>query len=209
MLDLSDEVVRNYEAAIRAFTLGDVDLAREVIDKDELIDQHEVEVEEECLKILALHQPVAVDLRTIIAVLKINNDIERIGDLAGNIASRTLSLERVGRVDPPADLSGMARLVETMIRESLDAFLRLDTAMAQKVRIEDATVDQLHREMYHHTEKAIKANPDKVASYFPYLSVARYLERIADHATNIAEDVIYLVDGEISRHTNPEEAITP
>ena len=186
--------------AVRAVRDRDAKLADEVIEADYAIDQIEVEAEEECLKVLALHQPVAIDLRVVIAMLKINNDLERVGDLAVNIAERGLYLATVENVDSPFDFMLMAEKVETMLRHSLDSIINLDTTLARAVWAADDEVDAINAGVYSQIHAAIRRQPEKVAAYINLLSVARHLERIADYATNIAEDAIYMEDGEIVRH---------
>lgn len=176
------------------------DLAKKVILGDAAIDQEEVEIEEDCLKILALHQPVAADLRFTAACLKINNDLERIGDLAVNIAKRASSLERGVPFPPPAGLRPMMEATLEMVRESLDAFVRGDEALARRVLEEDEAVDGANREIIGLLTEQMGREPEVVDPALRMLSVSKHLERIADHATNIAEDVVYMVDGEIIRH---------
>ena len=194
---LSEEAVFN---AVKAVTERDAALAEKVIVADRIVDEREVEIEEECLKILALHQPVAIDLRFIIAVLKINNDIERIGDLAGNIASRAKGLAAIGEVKLPIDLKGMSDRAKSMLRKSIDSLVKMDAKLAHEVCAEDDEVDTLQKEMYILMESKIKENPENTEKYILLLSVSRNIERIADLATNIAEDVIYMIEGEIVRH---------
>jgi phosphate transport system protein len=167
----------------------------------------EVDLEEDCLKILALYQPVATDLRVIVSVMKINNDIERIGDLAVNIAERTLFLCTKGPVEAPSDLAEMRSKALAMLTRSLEALVRMDTKCARDVRTSDDEVDALNRKLFQEFAAAVRRNPDHVECLLSYLLVGRHLERIADYATNIAEDVIYLMEGEIVRHkpTLPEE----
>jgi phosphate transport system protein len=196
------------EMSVREATLAienrDEALARSVIAKDIKLDQMEVEIEEACLKILALHQPVAIDLRFIIAVLKINNDLERVGDLAVNIAERAVFLA----VQPPVDISfdfiGMANKAQAMVKKSLDALVNLSGQLAHDVCACDDEVDALNREMYLKVQDAITRFPEHTEALLHLLSASRHLERIADHATNIAEDVIYMIDGEIVRHRTEE-----
>jgi len=175
-------------------------LAERVVQADHEIDIAEVDLEEDCLKILALHQPVAIDLRFIIAVLKINNDLERIGDLAVNIAERSIFLCAHPTTQIPFDLQQIAEKSQFMLRRSLDSLVNLDVALAREVCRTDDEVDAINRGMYDLVKDAIRANPDQIEVLIPHLSISRYLERIADHATNIAEDVIYMVEGIISRH---------
>ncbi len=207
ILHLGTDVEESVRLSVQSLTQRKSEQAKQVIDADYEIDQREVFVEEECLKILALHQPVANDLRLIIAILKINNDLERIGDLSVNIAERAVYLSNEARVDLPFDLQDMAEKVRSMLKQSLDALVNRDEKLAHQVCEADDAVDDLNREMYRCVEQAIKKDPDNLNSYIQLLSASRYLERMADHATNIAEDVIYLVTGEIIRHgSNTEEA---
>jgi phosphate transport system protein len=171
-----------------------------VVDGDVEIDRAEVNLEEDCLKILALYQPVATDLRLIVSVMKINNDIERIGDLAVNIAERSLFLCTAPPVEAPSDLADMRAKALAMLTGSLDSLVRRDTKRAREVRAGDDEVDELNRQIFREFSAAVRKNPDHVECLLSYLSVGRHLERIADYATNIAEDVIYLMEGEIVRH---------
>jgi phosphate transport system protein len=200
LLRLAATVEESVHMAVRAVATRDARLARNVIEADHEIDQQEVEIEEQCLKVLALHQPVAVDLRFIVALLKINNDLERIGDLAVNLAERAMAVSTLPTVAVPFDLDGMAGLVKTMLKRSLDSLMHGDLAEAAAVRQSDDQVDKIHRNMYKAIRDGIVAHPEHVDTYILFLSVSRYLERIADHATNIAEDVAYMIEGEIVRH---------
>jgi phosphate transport system protein len=200
ILSLGAIVENSVQMAVRSIEDKDAQLADEVIKADLEIDQSEVDLEEDCLKILALHQPVAIDLRFIIAVLKINSDLERIGDLAVNIAERVKSLSSHPSIMVPYDLQGLADKTRWMLRSSLDSLVNLDARLAHQICMADDDVDVINRNMYDLVKDAIRKHPDHVDMLIPYLSVSRYLERIADHATNIAEDVIYMVDGVIARH---------
>ena len=192
------------ELSVREATLAiqrrDEKLARNVIDKDLRLDQMEVEVEEACLKILALYQPVAADLRFIIAVLKINNDLERVGDIAVNLAERCLYLITVPRVDISFDFMAMASRVQRMLKESLDALVNLNADLAHSVIKADDLVDAMNRQMYNLIQEAILIQPERAEALIQLLNVSRHLERIADHATNIAEDVLYMIEGRVVRH---------
>lgn len=192
------------EEAVRRATFSiqerNRELAIQVIENDYEIDQYEVEIEEDCLKILALHQPVAIDLRFIVAVLKINNDLERIGDLAVNIAERAEFLATREPVGVSLDFVTMADKAQMMLKMSLDALVNLSIETAQQVRSSDDEIDFLNRQMYLKVQQAILDKPDRIESLVHLLSVSRHLERIADHATNIAEDVIYMIQGQIVRH---------
>ena len=192
------------ETAVRDATLSieerDIELAQKIIDNDINIDKAEVEVEEDCLKILALHQPVAIDLRFIVTVLKINNDLERIGDLAVNIAERAVFLANQPKVNISIDLIDMAHNAQLMLKQSLDALINHDAGLAHSVCASDDIVDQMNRQMYLKIQDAIIENPEHISALIHLLSASRHLERIADHTTNIAEDVIYMIDGKIVRH---------
>lgn len=183
----------------------DVDLAQKVIANDGEIDRLEVELEEECLKILALYQPVAADLRFVVAVLKINNDLERIGDLASNIAKTVSQLTTSGPFNLPEEISIMAKQAEEMVKNSLDAVVQADPDLARQVRDDDDVVDAGRQAVRTLVMQQIKKNPEKVESLLQINSVSKHLERIADMATNIAEDVIYMVEGEIVRHRHRDD----
>jgi phosphate transport system protein len=186
--------------AITAVVKRDAQLALEVVEGDEEIDQMEVDVEEDCLKILALYQPVAIDLRFVVAVLKINNDLERMADHAVNIARRAEYLTLYPDATLPVDLEVMVQKTQTMVRESLDAFVRQDKVLARRVCAADKEIDQLNRQMHVLIQQQIRANPERVEQLIHQLSVSRQLERIGDLATNVAEDVVYTVEGAIIRH---------
>lgn len=186
--------------SITALINRDTPLAQRVMASDEEIDRMEVEVEEECLKILALYQPVAADLRLVVSALKINNDLERIGDLAKNIAKRVAQLANAGDIELPAEIRTMATLAQEMVKESLDAVVNGDPALARRVREEDDAVDEARQRVRQMVLAGIKAEPERVESLLRINSVSKHIERIADMATNIAEDVIYMVEGDIVRH---------
>lgn len=201
LLELGALVEENIGDAVSAFEKRDIDSARRVIDTDNRVDRMEVEVEEECLKLLALYQPVAVDLRFIIAALKINNDLERVGDQAVGIAKRVETFAKYPEIALPVDLHRMAGKALNLLRQSLDAFVRLDTRLAHDVRQSDKEVDAYNREAEATVNRYIKQHPDKEEGYLQFMLVARGIERVGDHATNIAEDIIYMLEGEIVRHT--------
>jgi len=186
--------------AVKSVDDGNAELAQQLIDGDTDIDRTEVDIEEDCLKLLALYQPVATDLRFIVAVLKINNDVERVGDLAVNIAERALFLCTQEPIDVPFDFAEMRRKTLAMLRDSLGALMNMDARLARQVRALDDEVDEINREMYLKIGQAVRKNPHHIERLLSYLSASRHLERIADYATNIAEDVIYLIEGQIVRH---------
>jgi len=186
--------------SITALINRDAKLAQRVMASDEEIDRMEVEVEEECLKILALYQPVAADLRFVVAVLKINNDLERMGDLAKNIAKRVLQLTGGKPFRLPPEIRTMAMQAQEMVRHSLDAVVNADPGLARQVREEDDTIDSARQKIHRRILEEIRATPDDVESLLRINSVSKHIERIADMATNVAEDVIYMVEGDIVRH---------
>ena len=186
--------------AIRALQDRDADLAREVVDGDNAIDESENRVAEECLKILALHQPVAIDLRRVAAILAINVDLERMADLAEDLAERGQHLSQLPPIPLPDKLQRMTDLTTTMVRQSLDAFVNLDARLARTVCRLDDEVDRFNKEIIDELIATMRSSPEMVESGLSFFSATRHLERIADHATNIAEDVVYLVEGEIIRH---------
>jgi phosphate transport system protein len=190
--------------SVRSLQGRDAALAREVIEADERVDNREVELEEDGLKIIALHQPVAIDLRFIVSVLRINSDLERIGDLAVNIAERASYLAGAELPAAVIDFAPMAEKAQEMLTKSLDAFVNMDTGLAQRILEMDNEVDAMNRKMFCTIYEFIRKNPEDVEALLHLLSASRHLERIADHATNIAEDVIYMVEGNIVRH-KPED----
>src|SRR6266550_4659653 len=200
LLTLAATVEEAIHKAIRALQEREVAVAEQVIVGDTRIDEEENHVEEECLKILALHQPVAVDLRRITAALKINTDLERMGDLAEDIAERALQLSQPPFIPIPPKLQRMTDLTTSMVRQSLDAFVNLDARLARRVCRLDDEVDRYNHDIIEDLIKAMQESPTLVKAGLSMFSATRHLERIADHATNIAEDVIYLVEGEIVRH---------
>jgi len=204
ILSLASAVEEVVEKSIRALFDRDGELARDLMESDTPIDLEENVIEEECLKILALHQPVAVDLRRVAAIVKINSDLERMADLAVNIAERALALAQGPEIPVPGTFRRMTDLTNTMVRDSLDAFVRLDVDLAKRVCRLDDEVDRYNREIIDHVSSYMKQSPAHVDPGLHLFSAARQLERIADHATNIAEDVVYLVEGKIIRH-HPEE----
>jgi phosphate transport system protein len=200
ILALSAMAEESVLRAVQAVEERDAALAARVVENDYVIDQAEVEVEEECLKILALYQPVAIDLRFIIAVLKINGDLERIADLAVNIAERAEFLATRPPIDVGFDLPHMVGLVKTMLRKSLDALVGTDAALAGQVLASDDEVDTCLKDFYGIFCRVVNEKPETAETLLSLLTCTRSLERIADYATNIAEDVIYMTRGDIIRH---------
>jgi phosphate transport system protein len=176
------------------------DLAEQVTAGDDKIDAKELEIEDECLKMLALHQPVASDLRFIITVLKVNNDLERMGDLAKNIAERALALASQPPIAGAREFRAMAERVRRMVHECIDALVERDVELAKKVVLDDKEVDEENKKHFSALQQVMASDPATIERAVHMISVSRHLERIADHATNVAEDVVFLVDGEVIRH---------
>ncbi len=204
ILYLGTVVEESVNKSVQALADRDRSMARLVIEDDAKVDDMEVEIEEECLKILALHQPVAIDLRFLVTVIKINNDLERVGDYAVNIAERAEYLARHDPLQVELDFERMTRKTQNMLRKSLDSFVQMDLELAHEVGAADDEVDDMNREMYEKVHRAMSECPENIKGLTHLLSVSRHLERIADLATNIAEDVIYMVTGEIVRHKAEE-----
>ncbi len=200
LLALAASVEEAIHKSIQALQGRQATVARQVIDGDNVIDAEENHVEEECLKLLALHQPVAVDLRRIAAALKINTDLERMADLAEDIAERALHLAQFPPIPVPAKLQQMTDLTTSMVRQSLDAFVNLDSRLARLVCRLDDEVDRYNKTIIEELVHLMQKSPEMVEPGLSLFSATRHLERIADHATNIAEDVVYLAEGEIIRH---------
>lgn len=205
ILSLGTMVEERVRMAVTAIEDNDAVLAQRIIKSDYEVDEMEVDIEEECLKVLALHQPVAIDLRFIIAVIKINNELERIGDQAVNIAERVGVTAKQDQMEMFFDYSAMGEKAQTMLKLSLDALVKMDYDQAFSVVIMDDEVDAIKEQAYDRIKKAIGEHPDKIGYLINLLLISRHLERLADHATNIAEEVIYLIEGEIIRHAQHDQ----
>jgi phosphate transport system protein len=186
---------------MRALIERDDALAQEVIERDQQVNAYDVEVDETCVSLLALHQPAAGDLRFVTTAMKIVTDLERMGDQAVNIAQRVLELNREPQLKPYIDLPRMAEKAQRMVKESLDAFVARDTELARKVCAEDAEVDALKEQIFRELLTFMMEDARTIPRAIRLILISRFLERLADHATNIAEMVIYLVDGKMVRHT--------
>ena len=186
---------------MRALIERDDALAQEVIERDQQVNAYDVEVDETCVSLLSLHQPAAGALRFITTAMKIVTDLERMGDQAVNIAQRVLELNREPQLKPYIDLPRMAESAQRMVKESLDAFVARDTALARQVCGEDAEVDALKEQIFRELLTYMMEDPRTVSRAIRVILISRFLERVADHATNIAEMVIYLVEGKMVRHT--------
>jgi len=201
---LVEKAVRN---AIKALQDRDSELARRVIEDDDLINTKEVEIEEFCIKLLALRQPAAKDLRFITTAVKINYDLERMGDMAVNVCERVLDLNLEPQLKPYIDLPEMAEIAQMMVKESLEAFVREDVQLAWKVTNDDEKVDQLTEQIFRELLTYMSEDLRTIPRSTRLLFIAKYLERLADHAVSIAELVIFLVEGKIIRHLKYSEKI--
>jgi len=179
----------------------DSELAQEVIDRDQQVNAYDVEVDEKCVELLALHQPAAGDLRFITTAMKIVTDLERIGDQAVNIAQRALELNQEPQLKPYIDLPRMAERSQRMVKESLDAFVARDTELARRVCAEDSEVDALKEQIFRELLTFMMGDARTIPRAIRLILISRFHERVADHATNIAEMVIYMVESKMVRHT--------
>ncbi len=191
---------RAIERSVRALLERDSELARQVICEDDQIDRIDVEIEEKCIRLLALRQPAARDLRFITTAIKINGHLERIGDMAGNIAEKAIILNEVPQIKPYIDLPRMADISRGMIRDSLDALVHGNIEQARKVREEDDTIDQLNEQIFRELLTFMLEDPRKIHASLYIMQISKSLERISDHAAGIADMVIYMVTGRSVRH---------
>ena len=199
MAGLVEDQIRR---VMRALIERDDAQARDVIDRDREVNAYENEIDEKCVELLALHQPAASDLRFLTTAMKIVTDLERIGDQAVNIAQRALELNQEPQLKPYIDLPRMAEKAQAMVKESLDAFVARDTALARRVRAEDGAVDDLNHQIFRELLTFMMADPSTIPRAIRLILIARFLERVADHATNIAEMVVYMVESRMVRHTH-------
>ena len=202
ILSLGTIVEDRFKNAVYAVQTNNLELAQTIIDTDHEIDQREIEIEEECLKVLALYQPVAVDLRLIVAIIKINNDLERIADLAKSISRRLKSASKSPNDNFEYDYTYMADKVGKMLKLSLDAIVGMDVDMAYQVIGMDEDVNTMRNDAYEYMKKSVNSAGTDLDRVINLYLISRHLERIADHTTNIAEEVVHLVEGEIIRHRN-------
>jgi phosphate transport system protein len=200
ILEMGGLVEKQIVNAIGALVHRDSELARQTIARDHTVNRMDVEIDELCIRLLALHQPAARDLRLITTALKITTDLERIGDMAENICERTLELNDEPQLKPFIDIPQMAEIAQRMLRQSLDAFVREDTELALKVCAEDDTIDALTDQLFRELLSYMAEDPQTVTRAARLLFISKYLERIADHATNIAEMVVFMVKGTSIRH---------
>jgi phosphate transport system protein len=201
LLSLGAMIEERFNMMIDAIENLDGDIAKKIIASDYEIDDAEVALEEECLKMLALYQPVAIDLRFLVAVIKINNDMERIADNIVNVAERIVVAAKEKENVFPFDYMDMAHKVKNMLKKSLDVFVNMDLDLAYKIRVMDDEVDKIKDQAYDVTKDLLKSQSDQAGCIINMYLISRHLERIADLATNIAEEIIYIVEGDIVRHT--------
>jgi len=200
LLEMGGLVESAIYRSVAAVIEKDVDQAQQVLKNEARINQMEIVVDELATRLLATQQPMASDMRFLTAAIKINNDLERMGDLAVNIVERALSLMHESVIRPAIDIPKMAKLTESMVHKSLDAFVRADAELARNVLLSDDAVDELRDIVYEELVKFMQLDPSNVRPGVNLMFVARSLERLADHATNIAEDVLFLVRGVDVRH---------
>lgn len=202
LIKLSIKVEQQVGFSIQSVSELNIDLANQVINSDDTINKLEIEIEEECLKVLALHQPVANDLRLIIAVIKINNDLERIADHAVYIAEKAIDLAANPKVEVPNQLFELSSQSKIMLRKALLAFVETDIQVANDVLAMGDEINRLSHDIFHNEVDKIKQNTDQIISQLDLLDISRQLKRIAQHATNIAEDTVFILKGDIIRHNS-------
>ena len=203
ILSMGSMVESQIQGALLALTERDSALARRVIENDHGVNALDVEVDENCLRLLALHQPAARDLRFITTAMKISTELERMSDLAENIAERAIELNEEPQLKPYIDLPRMGNWTLRMVKESLDSFVNQDAVLARKVCTDDDFVDDLTEQLFRELMSFMIENPQTISRAIRLTFIGKYIERIADHATNVAELVVYLVEGKIIRHTVP------
>lgn len=200
LLRMGAEVEEMVADALRALVERDDELARGIVDRDRGVDSLEKSVDESCHRVLAIRQPTAVDLRFLVAVMKITNDLERVGDSAVNIAQSVEKLNQEPPLKPYVDLPALAGLVAQMVRDALDALVHRDSGLAIRICAKDDEIDALYKQIFRELLTYMIEDPKTVSRALHLLLIARNLERVGDHATNIAEDVIYYVEGRDIRH---------
>lgn len=207
ILRMGSLVDQQIEGAIKALVDRDVDLASRIIEQDALVNSMDVEIDENCIRLLALQAPTAGDLRFVTTAMKISTELERMSDLSENICERVIELNEEPQLKPYIDIPRMANWTMQMVRECLDAFVRSDTVLARKVCSDDDFVDNLTHQLFRELLSFMIENPGTITRAIRLTFIGKYIERIADHATNIAELVIYMVEGKIIRHTTPPAAM--
>ena len=203
LLRMAGQTEDQIDRALTALVTRDSALARQVIERDHLDNALDVEIDEESIRLLALHQPAARDLRLVTTAMKIATELERISDLAENVSERVIELNEEPQLKPYIDIPLMGKMAGTMVKESIDAFVKDDALLARKVLADDDYVDDLMEQVFRELLSFMLEDARTITRAIRLSFIAKYLERIADHATNIAELVVYLVEGKIIRHTIP------
>ncbi len=200
ILEMGGLVEKQITHSIEALVERNDDQARETIERDHTVNRMDVEIDELCIRLLALHQPAAKDLRLITTALKITTDLERIGDMAVNMCERVLELNQESQLKPFIDIPRMSEVSQVMLRECLDAFVREDVELALKVCRDDDIIDELNGQLFRELISYMMEDPQTISRAIRLLFIAKYIERIADHATNISEMVVFMVKGKSIRH---------
>jgi phosphate transport system protein len=203
LLRMAGQAEDQIDRALTALVTRDSDLARQVIERDHLVNALDVEIDEESIRLLALHQPAARDLRLVTTAMKIATELERISDLAENVSERVLELNEEPQLKPYIDIPTMGNMARMMVKQSIDAFVKNDAQLARKVLTDDDFVDDLMEQVFRELLSFMLEDTRTISRAIRLSFIAKYLERMADHATNIAELVVYLVEGKIIRHTTP------
>ncbi len=209
ILRMGAMVEEQIQNAIKALVDRNSDLAHQVIANDHRVNALDVEIDEECHRLIALHQPMARDLRFLTTAMKITTELERMSDMAENICERALELNQEPQLKPYIDLPRMAHWAQRMVKESLDAFVNHDSALARKVCADDDAIDNLTKQIFRELLSYMLEDPQTVTRAIRVSFVSKYIERVADHATNVAEMVVYMVEGKIIRHMAPPTEGTP
>lgn len=209
LLSMCARVEDMIHRAVGQLSAPDFEETRQLMAEDTDIDRWDVRIEDACLKILALYQPVAIDLRRITTVMKVSGELERVADLAVNIADRAAALLEFPQVTIPDELTQMAERAVNMLHRSIDAYVDLNSELARQVSEEDDQIDEMNKGLLHQLIEEMHRNPDQLDALLNLFSAVRHVERVADHATNIAEDVVYLVEGRIVRHAKKLEREAP
>jgi phosphate transport system protein len=208
LLEMASRAEEQIGRAVRSLKERKQDLACQVLDNEEAINRLDIEIDESAMRLLALRQPMAADLRFITGAMKIGSDLERIGDLAVNIAERTLEILKYPQLKPLIDIPRMAEMAQNMVRDALNAFVNGDAALAKNVCERDDQVDQLNNQVFRELLTYMLEDASTIHRAVDLILVGRHLERIADHATNIGEDVIYMVKGKTIKHHAEEGRLT-
>lgn len=203
LLRMAGQTEDQIDQALTALVTRDSAMARQVIERDHLVNALDVEIDEESIRLLALHQPASRDLRLVTTAMKIATELERISDLAENVSERVIELNEEPQLKPYIDIPMMGNMARMMVKQSIDAFVKDDAQLARKVLTDDDFVDNLMEQLFRELLSFMLEDTRTISRAIRLSFIAKYLERMADHATNIAELVVYLVEGKIIRHTTP------